>query len=185
MFASLEHVYEILRSAKALRTQFLDLDMFQCFYEMTTIAQRLLESTVSNNITNLTLSMARVEEEVLLKALSRWAPRLHTLSLWQTRLHSKQKGWTIVMHTLATMPRLKSLKLGVLSEQHGAPWDSIWMSLDRETSTLLQPGGVRKYAGRNAVSMGLEELLAGSLPYVDSHNIDVGCRNSDGYLMLM
>jgi hypothetical protein len=181
----LKHVYEILRSADELRVQYLDLELLVNPQEIITIAQHLLESTVSCRLASLTLSGMSVEEDVLLEALPRWAPSLLTLSLNNVRLFSMHKGWSAVLRTLSTMPQLSYLKLRGLDEQHVEFRCLISVSLDRETSIIARPGGERKYEGRMVVSLGLEKLLTEPLPYLDDTCDFVGQRSVDGYLDLV
>jgi hypothetical protein len=62
----------------------------------------------------------RVDEEVLLKALPRWAASLRFVTLEIVGIKSVHKGWPAVLHTLSTMPNLNFLEMRSLIEAGGS-----------------------------------------------------------------
>ena len=181
----LDHIYEILRSAKELRVQHLDLRMFQRWDVAAPTARHLFESTISCGLANLTLSYMRVEEKALLGALSRHAPSLLILSLRTITLVDTLDGWLACLRSLSKMPRLGYLKLRALIEWPANLVKTIVVKLSRQVRDLYKPWCFREYDGAEVVSSGLEELLAGPVIYVDWQNNYVGQRSSDGRLDLV
>jgi hypothetical protein len=190
----LEHFYEILRSAKKLRDQDLNLEMFERLQQCTAITQRFLESTASHRFTRVTLTCVKVDEKVLLKALTRWTPSLHTLHLGRCRLFSVHKGWLAVLRALGLMPKLRYLHLCKLSERHDGMRDTdfntILVSLGPKLTRIVSqgpqavyaPAGLREYKGRREVVSGLEELLAEPLKYETWQGRYAGYRNAHDYV---
>jgi hypothetical protein len=176
-----------LRSAKKLYVQRLDLGMIRRLDESTRIAQNFLEATVSTRLGHFKLSYANVEEEVLLKALSRWAPHLLSLKLSHIRLDSARKGWSAVLRTFPMISKLRHLVLWSLSEQHGTGQElnpvfvSLERHIDRNETTRNPDLGVLDCLGRSEVLSGLEKLVAEPLTYEDRHGTYIGYRNSDDH----
>ena len=142
------------------------------------MAQDLLESTVSREITSLTLKNMLVKERFLLEALSRWAPNLLTLSLGNITLEEVRGRWPAVLRALSAMPQLKHLELLSLCVQYAGLRDPLVVklvsnvgdSLQARVSNFgdsLQARGRCKCEGRSEVLSGLEELLTGPFTYHD------------------
>jgi hypothetical protein len=186
------NAYEILRSAKKLRVLYLNLALVHHLDALAvTTARGFLEAAVSSYIRSLKLNRVRVDEEVLLKALPRWAASLRFVTLEIVGIKSVHKGWPAVLHTLSTMPNLNFLEIRSLIEAGEAGWPHTGVvSLEPPHITLktrgwdfsLEPsGGKKKYDGRVQVSSGLEELLAKPLMYEDHKGQYTGQRsNVDG-----
>lgn len=174
----LDQLYEILRSANELRVLDANMYTFGRWRRATLMAQDLLESTVSREITSLTLKNMLVKERFLLEALSRWAPNLLTLSLGNITLEEVRGRWPAVLRALSAMPQLKHLELLSLCVQYAGLRDPLVVklvsnvgdSLQARVSNFgdsLQARGRCKCEGRSEVLSGLEELLTGPFTYHD------------------
>jgi hypothetical protein len=181
----LDHIYEILRSAKELRVQHLDLRMFQRWDAAAPTARRLFESTISCGLAHLTLSHMWVDEKALLESLSRHAPNLLSLSLRTITLLDTQDGWLACLRALSKMPRLSYLKIRTLIEWPADLDKTIFVKLSSEAGDTYKPWYFREYDGAEVVSSVLEELIAGPVIYVDCQGNYLGQRSSDGHLHLV
>jgi hypothetical protein len=167
-------MYKVLQSAGNLDDLELSLKKFVLLGRASGIAASFLDATVSNNIRRFVLKNARVSEEHLLKALSRWAPKLEELELGEICLTFVRQGWLPFLQLIATMPKLKHLVLREMLEKKSLVTSDvvsiIMKSLTKGSKGSLpartRPGqyegdkGGRHYSGRNEVLLGVEELLA-------------------------
>ena len=172
-------MYRVLRSAEKLWGLELSLRRFTLLTHASGIITTALNSTVSNNIRRFVLQSAKAVEEILLKALSQWAPKLVELELGDVRPTFVHEGWTPILQLIATMPKLEFLTLWEMGEMRDTTsLDMVVISMNHlvkgskrsmiaRTSTGLQESdrSGRYYRGRDEVSLGLEELLAGRLRY--------------------
>ena len=172
-------MYKVLQSAKDLRHLELSLDKFSLLGHASTIARVALESAVSKNIQRFVFRSAKITEEDLLKALSRWAPKLEELELGEVCLSFVREGRSTILQLIATMPKLKHLVLWEMGEKRGLRnSDMVSISMNHlkkgrkntltERTLLGRQAGDRlgrHYSGRDEVLSGLEELLAERLRY--------------------
>ena len=177
--------FEILRSAKKLRALHLHLTLTHNLdAPLITLARRFLEATVSSNIRSLKLTRVRVEEDVLLKVLPRWAPSLRLVALNVVGIYSVHKGWPAVLHVLSTMLNLGNLELRSLvetSEADRVNCSTVSPEPPFTTSKSRGVGGKKILDGRMEVLSGLEGLLSKPLMYQDYHGRYTGQRsNVDG-----
>jgi len=175
-------MHKVLESAGNLRSLELCLYKFTLSNRASDIARTALHSTVSNKIQRFLISNVRVDEVCLLKALSRWAPKLVELELRDVVLIGMREGWLPILQLIATMPKLKNLTLWEMAEKRPrrpgfdkgiAMMDMNHLAQGRKS---LQPARMltdvqqtdawgRQYSGRIEVVSGLDELLAGRLSY--------------------
>jgi hypothetical protein len=175
-------MYRVLRSAETLWSLELSLCRFTLLNRASSIMATLLDGTVSNNIRRFVLRSAKLSGKYLLKALSRWAPKLVELELGDVRLTFVREGWSPILQFIATMPKLERLTLWEMGEKRSpTSSDMVVISMNHlsqgrktvmtaRTSTGLRESDRlgRHYIGRDEVLLGLEELLAGRLTYRDA-----------------
>jgi hypothetical protein len=175
-------MFMALQSAEKLWSLELSLRSFTLLNRASGIIALALDATVSNNIRRLILTSTKVGEKTLMKALSRWTPKLVELELGDVRLTYVHEGWTPILQLIATMPKLEFLTLWEMAEiRNTVSPGTVVISMNRlekgsktsmvaGTLTGLQESdrSGRYYSNRGEVSLGLEELLVGHLRYQDA-----------------
>lgn len=175
-------MYMVLQSAEKLWSLELSLRKFILLNRATGIIALALDATVSNNIWRFVLRSTKVGERTLLKALSRWTPKLVELELGDVRLTYVHEGWTPILQLIATMLKLEFLTLWEMAEiRNTKSPGTVVISMNHlekgsktsmvaRTLTCLQESdrSGRYYSDRGEVSLGLQELLVGHLRYQDA-----------------
>jgi hypothetical protein len=156
----------VLGSAPNLRHLCLSLRAFRFLDCTSDIVTAVLDSTVSDNIERFVLISAKVPEEALLKALSRWGPTLMYLELGEMSLTPVRQGWLPILQLISKMPKLKSLSLWKMGEKRLITRSSLAVFTMNHLAKGHKIGGDRcgrNYSGSDEVLLDLEELLAGQL----------------------
>lgn len=165
----LDLAHDILQNANSLIDIELRCGDFIEFSDPTAITDKLLFTNCLPQLVRLSLHLTVLSEQQLLRALAICSSRLVSLSLGRVQFKASGDSWIPVFRQLTTLPKLAILALFEIRTSGMLATDSSWR-LDFEhighgkklrhcPTTAV---GVH-FEGRNDVTAGLQELLAGPL----------------------